>query len=269
MDAIHIALKPEIVAEVFGLPITNTLITSWAVMAVLLLIAFFVGRNVKLIPSKIQTLFELMFGGILNYMEETLESRKLAIRFFPLILTLFLFIFTANALEFTPGIGSITVTPVNQEEIHGAGPQVAHEVPHEGGEHAESVPLLRSVNTDLNATLALAIIAFFVIEFTGVAVLGFLKYAGKFVNFKSVLGFLIGIIELFSEIARLISFSFRLFGNIFAGEVLILVVMFFVPVLLPVPLMLFELFVGFMQAAIFALLTLFFIKIAVTPMEEH
>ena len=123
------------------------------------------------------------------------------------------------------------------------------------------------MNTDLNVTLALAIISFLVIELTGIITIGFLKYFTKFVNLKSVLGFFIGIIELFSEIARLISFSFRLFGNIFAGEVLILVAIAFVPLIAPVPLMLFEVFVGFIQAAIFSLLTLFFIKIAVT--EPH
>ena len=81
------------------------------------------------------------------------------------------------------------------------------------------------------------------------------------------MGFLVGIMELLSEVARLISFSFRLFGNIFAGEVLIMVAMAFLPGLLPVPLMVFEVFVGFIQAAVFALLTLFFVKIAVT--EAH
>jgi len=247
-SGIHIALAPEILTEIWGIPITNTLVTSWAVILLLGLAAFFIGRNLRLVPGKLQVLFELLLGGVLDYMEETLESRKLAVRFFPLIMTLFLFIFTANVLEFTPGIGSIGIV----EYDHGK---------------ETLVPLFRSVNTDLNVTLALAIIAFLAIEVAGVLGIGFLKYAGKFVNFKSVLAFFIGIIELFSEMARLIAFSFRLFGNIFAGEVLILVIMFFVPVLLPVPLMLFELFVGFIQAAIFALLTLFFIKIAVT--EPH
>lgn len=247
-EGIHIALAPEVLTVLWGIPITNTLVTSWVVILLLGIVAFFVGRNLQLVPGKLQVLFELTLGGILDYMEKTLESRKLAVRFFPLIMTLFLFIFTSNALEFTPGIGSIGLIEYN----HGK---------------ETLVPLFRSVNTDLNVTLALAIISFLAIEVAGVLVIGFLKYAGKFVNFKSVLAFFIGIIELFSEIARLIAFSFRLFGNIFAGEVLILVVMFFVPVLLPVPLMLFELFVGFIQAAIFALLTLFFIKIAVT--EPH
>lgn len=261
---IHIALSAERIGTLFGVPITNTLITSWVVVLLLVVLAVFAGRNVKLIPSKGQLLLETMFGGVLDYMTDTLESRKLAIKFFPLIMTLFLFIFTANALEFTPGIGSLgfyeTSSGVASEEGAGA---------HAEEEHGAFIPLLRSVNTDLNMTLALAIISFLVIEVTGVAILGFLKYAGKFVNFKSVLGFFIGIIDLFSEIARLVSFSFRLFGNIFAGEVLILIVYFFMPYVLPVPLMLFEVFVGFIQAAIFALLTLFFIKIAITDEHAH
>ena len=156
-----------------------------------------------------------------------------------------MFIFTANIIEFTPGIGSIGWT-------HGDG---------------EFIPLLRSMNTDMNTTLALTIIAFVVIEVVGVATLGFLRYGKKFVNLSSVLGFMVGIIELFSEVARLVSYSFRLFGNIFAGEVMILVIQHFVPMVLPVPIMLFEVFVGFIQAAIFALLTLFFVKIAIT--EAH
>jgi F-type H+-transporting ATPase subunit a len=250
MDGIHIALEAEKIATLWGMPITNTLVTSVAVSLLLIVMAFLVGRNLKMIPSKGQLIVEEAISGVMTYMEETLESKRLALLFFPLVMTLFLFIFTANVTEFLPGIGSIGFWT---EGEHGEG----------GG----FISLFRSVNTDLNVTLALALISFFVIEFAGIVLLGFAKYAGKFISFKSVLGFAIGIIELFSEVARLVSFSFRLFGNVFAGEVLILVVAFFVPVILPVPLMAFELFVGFIQAAIFALLTLFFIKIAIA--EPH
>ena len=241
---IHIALSAERLGEFLSIPLTNTLITSWVVMAILAVVAFFIGRNVSLIPGRIQTLVESLFEYVLDYITQILESETLAKKFFPFLLTLFLFIFAANVLEFTPGIGSFGF-------LHGD----------------EFLPLLRSVNTDLNVTLALAIISFFVIEITGIVTIGFLKYASKFVNLRSPLGFAVGIIELFSEIARLISFSFRLFGNIFAGEVLILVIAFFVPYFVPVPLMMFEVFIGFIQAAIFSLLTLFFIKIAIT--EPH
>lgn len=244
-EAIHISLSAEKIGTFFGVSITNTMLMGFVVFIVLVTIAYFVRKNLSLIPGRIQTLIEVLFTGILDYMTETLEDAKLARKLFPLILTIFLFIFTANILEFTPGIGSAGFFHAN----------------------GEFTPLFRSMNTDLNTTLALTIIVFIVIEVVGVGTLGILRYGKKFVNVSSVLGFLVGIIELFSEVARLISFSFRLFGNIFAGEVMILVIQHFVPMVLPVPIMAFEVFVGFMQAGIFALLTLFFVKIAVT--EAH
>jgi len=244
---LHIVLAPEVVGHIGSFPVTNTLVTAWVVMAALIAFAVLATRRLALVPSgKGQVFIETLVGGVLSYMEETLGDRRLALRFFPLITTIFLFVLFANWLGLFPGVGSIG--------IH-------------HGEH-ELVPLFHPVSTDLNVTLALAIIAFLAIEFAGIAVLGFLKYGGKFVNLSSPLNFFIGIIELFSELARLISFSFRLFGNMFAGKVLILVAIAFVPVILPVPLMLFEAFVGFIQAAIFALLTLFFIKIAVAEAEH-
>jgi F-type H+-transporting ATPase subunit a len=249
-SGIHVVLAPEVITTVFGIPITNTLITSWAVIAVLLIVAVLIGRNPKLIPSRFQALLEWMVSFVYDYVAETLESRDLARRFFPLLTTIFLFIFTSNLLEFTPGIGSIGLFR---------------------GE--EFVPLLRSVNTDLNVTLMLAILAFLTIEITGILIIGAWRYGGKFLNFKGhsmserFINFFIGIVEFFSEIARIISFSFRLFGNVFAGEVLILVVTYFLPVIAPVPVMSFEIFVGFVQAAIFSLLTLFFIKLAIA--EPH
>jgi F-type H+-transporting ATPase subunit a len=244
---IHVVLAPEQLGLLFGLPITNTLLTSWVVVAVLLIIGITMGKRLKMVPSRFQTLLEWLFGFVYDYVAETLESREMARRFFPLLVTIFLFIFTSNLLEFTPGIGSVGIYRSW------------------GGEF---VPLLRSVNTDLNVTLTLAILSFLVIEVTGALTIGVARYAGKFVNFHGgIIGFLVGIIELFSEVARIIAFSFRLFGNIFAGEVLILVVTYFLPVIAPVPVMAFETFVGFVQAAIFSLLTLFFIKLAI--MEPH
>ena len=245
-NTIEVVLHAETITTWFGIPITNALITSWVIILLLAVISFFVGRNAKLIPGKVQTWFEALLGFVIDYMADVFESRTIALRYFPLIMTIFAYIFLSNVLEFTPGIGS----------IGWFGPD-------------GFLPLFRSVNTDLNVTLALAIISAIVTEVSGVMIIGFLKYGSKFVNFKSALGFFIGIIELISETARLISFSFRLFGNIFAGDVLVLVMIYFLPYVLPVPFMLFEILVGFIQAAIFALLTLFFIKVAITPEEGH
>ncbi|HEY4516410.1 MAG TPA: FoF1 ATP synthase subunit a [Candidatus Paceibacterota bacterium] len=245
-EGIKVILAPEQLGTFFGIPITNTLLMSWVVVALLLVVAVLVGKRLQLTPSRPQVLFEWLVEFVYDYIAEILESRELARKFFPYLCTVFLFIFVSNLIEFTPGIGSIGL--------------FAHD--------GEFFPLLRSVNTDLNVTLMLAILSFLVIEITGILVIGAAKYAGKFLNFRhGFVGFFVGIFEFLSELSRIVSFSFRLFGNVFAGEVLILVVIFFLPVVAPVPVMMFELFVGFVQAAIFALLTLFFIKIAI--MDPH
>lgn len=238
---LHIALSAERVGTLFGLPIPNTLVSAWLVMIVLILVAVLVGRNPRLIPGKVQNFFEMIFEFVIEYMTGIFGSRARAIKFFPFIATLFLFIATSNLFDFMPFFGSVGLW---------------HD--------AEFIPLLRPVNTDLNVTLALAIIAVFTIEIAGIVILGVFKYGSKFFNFSSPLKFVVGLIEFVSELSRFISFSFRLFGNIFAGEVLLAVVSYFMPYILPVPLMAFETFVGVVQGAVFAMLTLFFIKLAVT-----
>lgn len=244
---ITVVLKAEQLGSVFGFPITNALVMTWVAMALLIGFAFLFGRSLLLIPGKFQAGVEWAIEGALAYMSEVLESEELARRFFPLIASIFLFVAFMNELEFFPGVGSF------------------------GFVHAGNfLPLLRTPTTDLNFTLALAFISFFTIEITGIATLGFFKYAGKYVNLKSPIGFVVGLIEFMSNLGRLISFSFRLFGNIFAGEVMILVAGYFLPYFLPAPLMIFEMFIGLVQALVFAMLTLFFIKLAIAePHEAH
>lgn len=239
-ESIHVAIKGEQLGEVWGVPITNTLVASFIVMVVLIVLAVAVGKRLRMIPGRLQSVFEHVVEIVYDFVANTLESREMARRFFPLIVTIFLFIWFANMMEFLPGIGSILY-------------------------HGE--PLLRSVNTDLNTPLALSLISFFVIEITGILAIGFWKYGGKFITFRSPVDFAVGFIELIGELVRVVSLSFRLFGNILAGEVVLTVAKYFVPYFLPVPLMMFEIFIGTLQAAIFALLTLFFIKLAIT--EPH
>lgn len=242
--SIHVVLKAEELFSVFGFPVTNSLIMTWIVVGLMILFAILFKNKIAMVPGKLQAGIEWVFQGVLGYMTEILESEKLARRFFPLIMTIFFFVLIANELAFLPGIGTIGLE----------------------GEHGLT-PLLRAPGADLNMTLALAIISFLTIEITGLVQLGFFKYSAKYVNFTSPVNFAVGIIELISNLGRLISFSFRLFGNVFAGEVMLVVAAFFVPYLLPVPLMGFEVFVGFIQAVVFAMLTLFFIKLAI--MEPH
>jgi F-type H+-transporting ATPase subunit a len=219
-------------------------------MLLLVVVAIVVGRNTKLSPSGTQNVFEMIIGGAYDYVESTLESKALAKKYFPVLMTMFLFLLVMNWVGLLPG-----VTSIGFWEGHGS------------EEHL--VPLLYPPATDLNIAIGFAFVAMIVIEFAGIAALGAFRYGGKFINFSSPMNFLVGILELISELGRLVSFSFRLFGNIFAGKTLLVVGMFFVPYLLPVPILAYEVFVGFIQAGVFAFLTLIFIKLAVADPHPH
>ena len=241
-SGIHVALAAQRLGEFIGIPITNTLVTTWLVVGALVLSAFLFRNKIALIPSRIQALLEMLFEFVYDYVTETLGSRVMARKFFPLLMTIFIFVLALNWFEFLPGVESI--------KYHGE-------------------PLFRGVNTDLTTPLVLAFISFFVIEITGVVTIGIYKYGSKFIvnPLKNPIGFAIGLIELIGEFVRLISLSFRLFGNILAGSVIIAVATYFAPYGAPGILSLFEVFIGFLQAAVFSLLTLFFIKLAIE--EPH
>jgi F-type H+-transporting ATPase subunit a len=247
-EGISVKLSPYVVGQIGAMPITATLITTWLAMLMLVILAFVISRNLKTVPGKLQNVAEVVVGGTYQYVENTLESRALAQKYFPILMTIFLSLLVMNWTGLLPG-----VTSIGFFEGH--------------GESSHFTPLLYPPATDLNIAIAYALIAMVVIEVAGILALGAVKYGGKFFNFSSPLAFLVGIIELISELGRLISFSFRLFGNIFAGKTLLTVALFFVPLLLPIPILAYEVFVGFIQAGVFAFLTLIFIKLAVA--EPH
>ncbi len=244
-SGISIHLAPETLFHIAAFPITNTLVTAVLVSLMLTVLALVAGRSLRVKPRGWQVVLEALVTYPYNLVRGTLGDDRLAERVFPLVMSVFLFVLAVNWFGLLPFVASVGAR-----------------------EGSTFVPYLYPGATDLNLTLALALICFVAIEVAGVATLGVARYAGKFITFASPLKFMVGVIELISELVRLISFSFRLFGNIFAGKVLVLVIMFFVPYLLPVPFLAFETFVGLVQAAIFALLTLFFTKIAVELREE-
>jgi len=243
----NISLVAEQLGSIFGFPITNSLIVAWCAMAVLVVFSLAATRNMQMVPTGVQNIFESVVDGLLGVFENVFGNRKTAEQFFPLVATIFFFVLFVNWAEVLPGVGSIGIREV-----------------HEGKQLL--VPLLRSTSADLNFTLALAIISVLMVQIVGVGSIGFVKYIGKFLNFSSPLNFFVGLLELVSEVAKLISFSFRLFGNIFAGEVLLTVMYVLVPYFVPLPFLAMELFVGLIQAFVFALLTVVFTKMAMT---EH
>ena len=251
----HVSITPEIVTHIFGIPVTNTLIASLLTTVVLVVIVYFATRKVNEIPRGLQNLFEMIIESLFKMIDSVTGDRKQTYQFFPLVATIFIFIIVSNWLGLFPGFLSIgfneTVVGMHEEE------------------HTVFVSFLRSANSDLNTTLALAMISVIATQIFGILALGVLKYGKKFINFSSPISFFVGILELIGEIAKMISFSFRLFGNVFAGEVLLVVIMTLAPFIAPLPFFGLELFVGFIQALVFAMLTLVFLKVAVTAHEEH
>ncbi len=243
-----ISLAAEKVGALFGWPITNSLLASWLVVATLAAVGLAVRRRVRVVPRGLQNAVEAVLEFLLNLADQVTGDRRESERFFPLVATIFLFIVTANWFGLLPVFGPLGIAAV-----------------HEG--RVTVVPLLRSANADLNTTLALAVIAVVSLQAFGVATIGFAKYAGKFFNFKNPVLLFVGLLELIGEAAKMISFSFRLFGNIFAGEVLLIVVGSLVAYVAPLPFYMLELFVGFIQALVFSMLTLVFLKMATA--EAH
>lgn len=247
----HISLAAERIFTIFGMPITNTLLMSWIAMAVLILVSVLATRKLKLIPEGIQNFVEAIVEFILDFISQITGDRKEAEKFFPLITTIFIFILLSNWLGLVPGVGTIGF----------------FEVAHAGSNEQVFVPLFRSTNSDLNMTLALAIVSVLATQIFGIITIGFFKHLGRYISFKNPGLTFAGILEAITEAVKVLSFSFRLFGNIFAGEVLLVVVGVLIPFIAPLPFMFLELFVGFIQALIFAMLTLVFLKIAVS--EAH
>jgi len=243
----EISLKAQQIFSIGSFHVTNGLAMTLIASLLLIIFALVLRSKIKLVPGKLQGAVEMGAEALLNLMESTLGSMAAAEKYFPLVATIFIFILTSNLLGIFPGVGSIMV---------------------ESG-HTE-VPLFRSPAADLNFTLAFAIISVIVTNIIGMASVGTFKHLGKYFNFKGPIDFFIGILELISELAKIISLSFRLFGNVFAGEVLLTIISFLAPYFIPLPFLFLELFVGAIQAFIFATITLVSISLhTASHGEEH
>lgn len=266
-------LASETIAHIGSFSIRNSMIMAWLAMLVLIIGVLILKRKgVKLVPRGFQNFVEVIIGGLFDFFNSVTQDEKQTRRFFPIVATIFIFVITSNWMGILPGVGSIGFYE-KEHEIEEVNKNVHTETPTSdevGVEEEIFVPYFRSGYADVNMTLALAIISVIVTQIFGIASLGFFHYAGKFfVNpLKDPIGFFVGLLELVSELAKLISFSFRLFGNIFAGEVLLVVIGFLAPFIAPIPFYGLELFVGFVQALVFSILTLVFMKMASTPHHE-
>ncbi len=245
---INISLVAEPIAHIGNFPVTNSMLGALLAGGALTVLARAAASRPQLVPTKIQNAAEMIIEFLLNLMDGVTHDRAKTKRFFPIIATIFLFIVTMNWLGLVPLFGTIGLREV-----------------HDG--QTVLVPFLRAGTADLNMTVAIAMVSVMAAQVFGVMYVGVKKHLRKYFNPNPTFTF-VGIIELISEFTKVISFSFRLFGNIFAGEVLLLVIATLLPLVGPLPFYFLELFVGFIQGFVFALLSLVFFMIASTA-EEH
>jgi F-type H+-transporting ATPase subunit a len=265
----EIKIAPDEIFHIGGFPVTNTLLATWITIIVLVALFFFGTRRRDLIPSGLQNFLEWAVE-LLQGLVEGVSGKDKGRRFFPLVATFFIFIVTCNLLDVIPGVD--TVGALNVDAISKAGGQPVGGFLLFGNISNLIIPWIRPATTDLNLTLAMAVVSVVVTQGFGFYYLGAGEHVSKYLNFRSlfrnfpmgIIDFFVGILEIVSELGRIISFSFRLFGNIFAGSTLLAVFSFLLPVISSLIFVPFEIFVAFIQALVFALLTLVFMEVATT-----
>lgn len=299
--AIEVAAEP--VFNLGGFVVTNALFTSVLLSIFLVGMAFIIGRSLKEQPGGLQNVVEFLIEALDGLVKAT-APKKWASTFFPIVATIFIWLLFANYISLlTPFFGSFGLVHTTD---HGGQPADSvillsgdkeHLTPlhghsegegeqSEGGESAEAhgeqelliVPLFRAPSSDLNLTFALAITTMVLVQVFGLMERGF-GYVGHFIRIDGfakkgigmgLIDFFLGLVELISEVAKIISFSFRLFGNIFAGEVLMIVIVSLVSLLVLVLIFGLEIFVATIQAFVFFILALVFFSIATQHHgEEH
>jgi F-type H+-transporting ATPase subunit a len=282
-DELHISAKAEPLICIGGqlvgescspgttFPFTNALLMTLLVDLALVLVIIFGARNMQLVPRGFQNVVEWIIEGFYDFARGI--DRPNVGKFFPLPATIFLFFLLANMLALIPGVGSIgmCVREVGEATAKSEAlvPSIFSGLPAYCGPGNVLIPFLRAPAADLNVTFAFALVAVFMVEFFGVQALG-PSYFTRFFNLKEgFLGLFVSIIELISEISRIVSFAFRIFGNIFGGEVILIVMSFLLAYVLPLPFYGFEIFVAFIQSVIFAVLTLVFMSNAVVAHGAH
>jgi len=290
MAEVHVALAAEKLFQIGPLPITNSILTTWIVTMLLVAFTYFATKNIQAVPKGIQNIAEVMVES-LEDLVASVAGEKTKV-FLPIIATFFFFILFGNYFGLLPGVGSLgfyethntVVETIHESEVNAVNSmaQDEHEttvseahkeatITHEEeATHEEKVfvPFLRSINADLNTTLALSVVSLLATHYLAIRYLGVWDYIKKFVSPNPIFLF-VGILELIGEFTKILSLSFRLFGNIFAGEVLLTTASTQIfAFLVPIPFYFLEILVGFVQALIFAMLTLVFMVI-LTQKEAH
>ncbi len=237
------SFAPETILQIGPIPITNTILDTLLVDAVIIGGVFYLSKKIALIPNNpFQNAIEAVIEVFYTLTESV--AQHAALKIFPYFMSFFLFILLANWSSLIPGVGTIGIR-----------------------EHGELIPLFRGTTSDLNTTLALALVSGIATHALSIRTIGFKDYFSRYLSFNPI-NLFIGILEIISEITKIISLSFRLFGNIFAGEVVLLTVSSIFAFIFPLPFLLLEVIVGAVQALVFSMLTMVFMAVLTTTHKE-
>ncbi len=262
-----VTLFAEPIFHFGSLTVTNALLTSWIVVAIIIILSLVLRSKLRAVPGKLQNIFEIVVDGALDLCDQVTNSRELSLKIFPIAISVFFFILINNWLGILP-LGGFGIVE-------------------KGTEGLSFVPFLRGGTADINTTVALATMAVIGANIFGIFSIGIWKTFNKYVNLKALGGiftkirheptiiivapitFFVGLIEIVGEFAKIASLSFRLFGNVFAGEVLLVSMAALVAYIVPIPFLFLELLVGVIQALIFSILLVVYFTIASTDHDEH
>ena len=263
----NITLFAEPIGNFHGLTITNALLTSWVSVLVIIFISLFLRFKLNAIPNKLQNIFEIVVEGALDLCDQVTNSRVLSLQIFPIAISVFFFVLINNWLGLLP-IGGFGILEKSSEGL-------------------SFIPFLRGGTADVNTPIALAIMAVVGANIFGIISIGIWKSFNKYVNLKALgqvftkikhdktviivapITFFVGILEIIGEFAKVASLSFRLFGNVFAGEVLLASMAALFAYILPIPFLFLEILVGVIQALIFSMLLIVYFTISATDHDEH
>src|SRR3989338_1932370 len=262
MLSISVAAEP--IFHIGSFPVTNSIITAWIVIFLFFVVGLIVRKKANVNPKGFLHAIDWVIDFAFTEVEKVVGDKERAKKFFPICGSLLFFILISNWMGLLPGIGSIGVWQIHEGE-------------------SVLIPLLRPATSYLNFTLAIALFSVLATHFFGILLIGFVNHASKFFNVRgivralkhgpmavivAVVEFFVGLIETISEVAKTLSLALRLFGNIFAGEVLLIVIYSLASFIVPLPFIFLELLVGIVQATVFAMLVLVFLKSSTEMHEE-
>ena len=238
-----VSFAPETILHIGKIPITNTILHTILVDCLLVGGVFYLNKKLTLIPNNFfQNAMESIIETFYNLTESV--AKPAASKIFPYFMSFFLFILLSNWSSLIPGFGTIGIR-----------------------EHGELIPFLRGATSDLNTTLGLALVSAVATHMLSIKTIGIKEYLSRYISLNP-LNLFIGILEIISEITKVVSLSFRLFGNIFAGEVVLLTVSSIFAFIFPLPFLFLEIIVGMVQALVFSMLTMVFMAILTTSHKQ-